>query len=213
MKEKLVAFTFDDGPVEYSEDSSAMSILHTLEKYGQHATFFYVGQQINKENKKEMEFAQSLGCEAANHTFTHCFLTEHTEEEIKEEFEKTQWLIEETLGKAPRLVRLPYLAQNETVLNATEYPMIGCSVDSRDWDHVSTEVIIERIMDADQKGELENAVVLLHETYQTTARAVETLIPALLEKGYRFVTVSELAEQNGITLEKHQMYHRIGLPN
>lgn len=213
MKEKLVAFTFDDGPVEYSEDSSAMSILHTLEKYGQQATFFYVGQQINQENKKEMEFARSIGCEAANHTFTHCFLTEHTEEEIKEEIEKTERLIEETLGKAPGLVRPPYLAQNETVLNAVAYPMISCSVDSRDWDHVSTEVIIERIMDADQKGELENAVVLLHETYQTTARAVETLIPALLEKGYRFVTVSELAEQNGITLEKHQLYHRIGLPD
>lgn len=28
-KEKLVAFTFDDGPVAYAEDSSAMRILKT----------------------------------------------------------------------------------------------------------------------------------------------------------------------------------------
>ncbi|MCH5272352.1 MAG: polysaccharide deacetylase family protein [Lachnospiraceae bacterium] len=209
MEEKLVAFTFDDGPVEYSEDSSAMNILHTLEKYGQRATFFYVGQQINEENKKELAFAQSLGCEAANHTFTHCFLTERTEQEIKEEFEKTTKLLEEAIGKTPDLARIPYLAQNETVLNAVEYPMIACSVDSRDWDHVSTEVIIERIMDAEEKGELEDAVVLLHEPYWTTARAVEYLIPTLIEKGYRFVTVSELAKHNGISLEKHKVYGRI----
>lgn len=209
MEEKLVAFTFDDGPVEYAEDSSAMNILHTLEKYGQRATFFYVGQQMNEGNRKEIEFAQSLGCEAANHSFTHCFLTERTEEEIREEFAKTTKLIEEVTGKTPRLARIPYLAQNETVLAATDYPMIACSVDSRDWDHVSTEVIIERIMAAEEKGELANAVVLLHEPYRTTERAVETLIPALLEKGYRFVTVSELAEHNGIELEKHKIYEHM----
>lgn len=209
MEEKLVAFTFDDGPVKYSEDSSAMNILHTLEKYGQSATFFYVGQQIDGENKKELEFAQSLGCEAANHSFTHCFLTERTEEEIKEEFEKTAKLLEDAIGKTPCLARIPYLSQNETVLNAVEYPMIACSVDSRDWDHVSTEVIIERIMDAEKKGELEDAVVLLHEPYWTTVRAVEYLIPTLIEKGYRFVTVSELAKHNGVLLEKHKVYSRI----
>ncbi len=206
---KLVAFTFDDGPVEYSEDSSAMNILHTLEKYGQRATFFYVGQQINEENKKEMKFAQSLGCEAGNHTFTHCFLTERSEEEIKEEFEKTDRLVAEVTGKTPFLTRLPYLAQNETVLKTVDRPMISCSVDSRDWDHISTEEIIERIMTAEEKGELTNAVVLLHEPYWTTARAVEYLIPTLLEKGYRFVTVSELAAQNGITLEGHTIYGRL----
>ena len=38
-KTKLVAFTFDDGPVPYAEDSTAMRILKTYEKYGQTATF------------------------------------------------------------------------------------------------------------------------------------------------------------------------------
>ena len=89
MREKLVAFTFDDGPVAYAEDSTAMRILKTYEKYGQQATFFYVGQKINEKSIPEMKFAQSIGCEAGNHTFTHCFLTEKTAEEIKEELAKT----------------------------------------------------------------------------------------------------------------------------
>lgn len=205
-KNKLVAFTFDDGPVAYAEDSTAMRILKTYEKYGQTATFFYVGQKINEASIPEMKFAQSIGCEAGNHTFTHCFLTEKTVEEIKEELAKTAEAEEKVLGVAPKLMRLPYLAANETVTATVDYPMINCSVDSRDWADVPTEEIIQRIMDADAAGELENAVVLMHEQYATTAAAVEYLLPTLIEKGYRFVTVSELAKQNGVELEKHKIY-------
>lgn len=208
-KTKFVAFTFDDGPVAYAEDSTAMRILKTYEKYGQTATFFYVGEKINDVSAPEMKFAQSIGCEAGNHTFTHCFLTEKTVEEIKEELAKTADAEEKVLGVAPKLMRLPYLAANETVTETVEYPMINCSVDSRDWADVPTEEMIQRIMDAEAAGELENAVVLMHEQYATTATAVEYLLPTLIEKGYRFVTVSELAKQNGIELENHKIYSRI----
>lgn len=208
-KTKLVAFTFDDGPVAYAEDSTAMRILKTYEKYGQTATFFYVGQKINEGSTPEMKFAQSIGCEAGNHTFTHCFLTEKTVEEIQEELAKTTEAEEKVLGVAPKLMRLPYLAANETVTATVDYPMINCSVDSRDWSNIPTEEIIQRIMDADAAGELENAVVLMHEQYATTAAAVEYLLPTLIEKGYRFVTVSELAKQNGVELEAHKIYGRI----
>lgn len=208
-KTKLVAFTFDDGPVAYAEDSTAMRILKTYEKYGQTATFFYVGQKINEASAPEMKFAQSIGCEAGNHTFTHCFLTEKTVEEIKEELGKTAEAEEKVLGAAPKLMRLPYLAANDTVTATVEYPMINCSVDSRDWADVPTEEIIQRIMDADAAGELENAVVLMHEQYATTATAVEYLLPTLMEKGYRFVTVSELAKQNGVELEAHKIYGKL----
>lgn len=208
-KEKLVAFTFDDGPVAYAEDSTAMRILKTYEKYGQQATFFYWGNKIKEESVPEMKFAQSIGCEAGNHTFTHCFLTEKTVDEIKEEISQTDKAVKEALGAAPTLMRLPYLASNETVTATVEYPMINCSVDSKDWAGVSTEEIVKNIMDAEAAGELENAVVLMHEQYATTAEAVEYLLPTLIEKGYRFVTVSELAKQNGITLEKHKIYGKM----
>ena len=207
-KTKLVAFTFDDGPVAYAEDSTAMRILKTYEKYGQTATFFYVGKKINEASIPEMKFAQSIGCEAGNHNFTHCFLTEKTVEEIKEELTKTAEAEEKVLGVTPKLMRLPYLASNETVTATVDYPMINCSVDSRDWADIPTEEIIQRIMDAEAAGELENAVVLLHEQYATTAAAVEYLLPTLIEKGYRFVAVSELAKQNGVEPEAHKIYKK-----
>lgn len=208
-KTKLVAFTFDDGPLPYADDSTAMRILKTYEKYGQTATFFYWGERINDASAPEMKFAQSIGCEAGNHTFTHCPLTEKTVEEMKEELKKTSDAVENVLGVAPKLMRLPYLASNETVTATVDYPMINCSADSRDWDNATTEEIIQRIMDVEAAGELENAIILMHEPYATTAAAVEYLIPTLMEKGYRFVSVSELAKQNGVELQKHTIYGKL----
>ena len=127
-------------------------------------------------------------------------------EEMKEELSKNAEAVEKVLGVAPKLMRLPYLAANDTVVATVDYPMINCSLDSKDWAGVSAEEMIQTIMDADAAGELENAVVLMHETYETTAAAVEYLLPILIEKGYRFVTVSELAKQNGVEPEKHKIY-------
>lgn len=209
-KTKLVAFTFDDGPIcEYSEDNSAMNILRTLERYEQRATCFYVGQQVLEENLPEMQYAQKVGIEVGNHSFTHNHLTGCTAEEIRKEFDRTAAAIEEAIGKRPVLARIPYLEVNETIESATDYPLISCAVDSRDWAGVSTEEMIERVLAAEERGELENSVVLMHEQYTTTMRAVEYLIPTLMEKGYRFVTVSELAAHNGVTLKKHKTYARI----
>lgn len=207
--EKLVAFTFDDGPVKYAEDSSAMRILKKLEKYGQTATFFYVGEQINADTKKELDFAQSIGCEAANHTYTHCFLSKCTKEEIAEEFGKTTKLLEEYTGKTPVLARIPYMEAGDLIHETAGFPLAHCSVDSKDYTQIGAEEIIKNIMDAEAKGELENAIVLLHEHYEATATAVEYLIPTLMEKGYRFITVSELAKRHGITLKKGVLYSRL----
>ncbi len=208
-KEKLVAFTFDDGPVEFAEDSSAMRILKTLEKYGQTSTFFYVGEQMNADNKKELDFAQSIGCEAGNHTYTHSFLTKLTRDEVIEEFAKTTKLLEEYTGKIPALARIPYMESNDMIHEAAGFPLIHCSVDSKDYTGIPSEEIIKNIMDAEAKDELENAIVLLHEHYQTTAAAVEYLIPTLIEKGYCFVTVSELAKRHGIKMENGELYSKL----
>lgn len=207
--EKLVAFTFDDGPVEYAEDSSAMRILKTLEKYGQTATFFYVGQQMNADTKKEIDFAQSIGCEAGNHTYTHAFLSKCTKKEIEEEFEKTTKVLEEFTGKTPVLARIPYMEASDLIHETAGFPLAHCNVDSKDYTQIPAEEIIKNIMDAEADNELENAIVLLHEHYVATAEAVEYLIPTLMEKGYRFVTVSELAKCHNVTLEKGMLYSKL----
>ena len=47
-------------------------------------------------------------------------------------------------------------------------------------------VVMEKAQDGD--------IVLMHDTYSETADAAERLIPALIEKGFQLVTVSEMAQ-------------------
>ena len=208
---KLVAFAFDDGPVNFSENSSAMKILKTLEEHGQHATFFYVGQNINNLNKQEIEYAKKIGCEIGNHTWTHPFLTKLSTEEIQSEVEKTRAKLEEITGINSFLIRLPYLNYDENVLAALNVPGISCSVDSQDWNNGTYASVVERMVSAHENDQLNNAIILMHENYSFTADAVAYLVPYLLEEGYQIVSVSELAEVRGYSLIPGKVYSSIGV--
>lgn len=54
-------------------------------------------------------------------------------------------------------------------------------------------------------------IILMHSIYNSTAEAVEELVPQLLAKGYQLVTVSEMAKYK----EKHckQVQYTIILDN
>ena len=48
----------------------------------------------------------------------------------------------------------------------------------------------------------------MHSIYETTADAVEELVPELINKGYQLVTVSELAKYKGYnTLKNGGIYY------
>ena len=49
-------------------------------------------------------------------------------------------------------------------------------------------------------------IILMHDVHQETADAAERIIPALLERGYQLVTVSELAAARGKSLEPGASY-------
>jgi peptidoglycan/xylan/chitin deacetylase (PgdA/CDA1 family) len=46
----------------------------------------------------------------------------------------------------------------------------------------------------------------MHDIYPETAEAVKTIVPELTSQGYQLVTVSELAELKGVTLQPGQVY-------
>ena len=49
-------------------------------------------------------------------------------------------------------------------------------------------------------------ILLMHDIYETTAEACETLIPWLYEQGYKCVTIKELAASRGYELENGVTY-------
>ena len=66
--------------------------------------------------------------------------------------------------------------------------------------------MVSKIKSAMNDGSLNGAIVLCHETYDTTAAAIEELAPYLKEQGWQIVTVSEMFEAKGKQLNGGQIY-------
>ena len=199
----MIALTFDDGPVGTDDTSSSIRIQNALAASGQHATFFYWCNRINDSNAAEIKRAYEMGFEIGNHTYSHANLSQLTADEIIEEVSKGAEKLTAITGLEHFLVRPPFLATNPTVRAAVREPMINCSIDTKDWDGATTEEIINTINTQKKDG----AIVLMHETYATTAEAMEILIPQLVAEGWQIVTVSELFKAKGLELKDGSVYN------
>lgn len=194
----MIALTFDDGPSKKTE-----RILDVLEQYNAHATFFVVGTQLEKFPELTKR-ASDLGCEVGNHTYNHKNLTKISPDEIREQINGVNALVLEATGKEIALVRPPYGAgiKDETVKENVPYPLIMWTIDTLDWSTRDTESTIAAIRQDVKDG----SIVLMHDLYDATAAAVETIVPELIEQGYQLVTVSEMFAAKGIVLEPGKYY-------
>ncbi len=200
-EQKYVALTFDDGP--YGEITNRiLDVVEQYSDYGVHVTFFALGSQVAKF-PDTVRRAYNLGCEIANHTYDHKNLTKITESERKSQVEDTADLIESITGEKPRLVRPPYGAKNDEVRASVKYPLILWSIDTEDWKTRDTASTVAAAIEA-----IDGDIVLMHDVREDTAAAAEQIIPALLEKGFKLVTVSEMFEAKGITLENGTTYRK-----
>lgn len=206
----MVAISFDDGAVGTASNSSSMRILNALSDSGFHATFFYVGNWTNSNNQAEVKQAYDMGMEIANHTTSHPYLTNLSESEIRSEYDQCAQKLKSIIGTDPSpLLRLPYLSSNSTVQSALyDAPLITCSIDTQDWNGASSDQIISTIKNAMNNGTLDNSIVLCHETYDSTAEAMEYLCPYLKSQGWQIVTISEMFAVNGKELNGGQIYSK-----
>ena len=195
---KLIALTFDDGP----SDTTTDQVLDVLERHGIVGTFFLIGDNITDERLPIIRRTLSLGCEIENHSKTHSDMTKLTREQIISEISFTTDRITEVTGRAPEFFRPPYILYNDTMFDAIDLTFIsgyGCE----DWEADTT--VSHRAEKTLAQAE-DGAVVLLHdfEGNGKTAEALETIIPALKEDGYEFVTVSEMFRRKGVDLAKQR---------
>lgn len=193
---KLVALTFDDGP-----NYNTNKILDVLNKYHVPATFFVLGSRI-KGNEYILKKMKDSGMEIGNHTYNHLLLTKYKEDKIKKEITDTNNLIFEITGKEPKLFRPSYGSFNKKIKNISEMPIIIWDIDTLDWKYHNSKKITSRVVNKVKDGD----IVLMHDIYSATSNALDNIIPMLVNKGYSFVTVSDLFYYKGITLEKGKVY-------
>lgn len=187
----MIALTFDDGP----RAAVTNRILDSLQAHGGRATFFMLGANVSG-NASVVQRMAAQGCEVANHTHDHKYLTKLGAEGIVSQTAAASQKIAAACGVAPTLMRPPGGYIDEGVLSVLQtigMPAVMWSIDTRDWQHRNPQRTIEIVLSQVRDGD----IILMHDIYGTTADAAEVLIPELTARGYQLVTVSELAAYRG----------------
>ncbi len=166
-------------------------ILDTLDKYNVKATFFLCGVWVKQYPDYVKEIAKR-GHEIGNHSLTHPHMNRMDSIAIQKELSDLDDMLEELTGKRSTLFRPPFGEYNDTVIRAAHeagYEVIQWSRDTVDWKKErSAQTILDGVLKKLQSGD----IILCH----NNGYKIETYLPVLLEtaqqKGFTFVTVSEL---------------------
>jgi peptidoglycan/xylan/chitin deacetylase (PgdA/CDA1 family) len=182
-----IAMTFDDGP----HHKNTPRLLDMLRQRNIQATFYVIGENVNLY-PEIVRRTVAEGHEIGNHTYNHPNLTKKSNAQVRSELDRTRDAIIKAAGVKPRTMRPPYGAlltrQREMIHREYGYPTILWDVDPQDWKRPGTAVVKSRILSGTNSG----SIVLAHDLHSTTVDAMPSTLDALLAKGYRFVTVSQL---------------------
>lgn len=189
--EMKIALTFDDGP-HYKYTSE---ILDILEEYEIKATFFVVGTNVAaRPELVERELCE--GHEVENHTYDHVYLKKISEEEIMNEVSGNESTIAGITDYNTRLIRPPgglYDDRLVPIAKQLGYKIVLWSIDTCDWKRPTSDSIAANVISSVKSGD----IILMHDFVcgnSSTPEALRQFLPVLIEKGYKFVTVSELME-------------------
>lgn len=197
IKKKYVALTFDDGPSGFTKE-----IIDLLKKYEYNATFFVLGNKLNVDYTDILKESINNGNEIGVHGFSHKSFTRLKTEALEEEITKSKKYVYNLTKYMPNLVRPPYGNINNNIRNLNFGPYILWNNDTLDWKLRDAKKIYERLINSIE----ENNIILMHDTYLTTYKALELILPYLKENNYEVVTVSTLFSKNGKTLENNKSY-------
>lgn len=198
--QKMIAFTFDDGP----NPVQTKRLLDGLEARNAKATFFVIASKIDatKEDVRtdlNIELVCRMhkeGHEIGNHTYSHCYLTTASKSRVTQELEKASHIIQNITGETPRYMRPPGGGQMTAPwIREIAAPMITVcwsGVDTRDWQCRDVDAMVKKITQNAKDG----SIILLHDNYATSVDAALKAMDILAKEGYIFVTVDTLLSRN-----------------
>jgi peptidoglycan/xylan/chitin deacetylase (PgdA/CDA1 family) len=191
-RRRVVALTFDDGP----HPIFTQQLLSILQQENVTATFFVIGENVDA-HPELVQQAAAQGIEIANHTYHHLRLPTIPVPNIATELKEGALAIQRAIGYSTRLYRPPGGEYDLDVINTTrelEYVMVLWTDDPADYVDPGLNVIEERVLRTISDG----GIILLHDGAAQTVQILPDLIRRLKARGYRFVTCSALARENGV---------------
>ena len=188
---QVIAFTFDDGP----KDKNTIAIMNELEKYNGRGTFFMLGQNVVQYPEVVQEMYKR-GHELANHSWDHsqdiAFTGRMNAQQVTAEVYDTNDEIYKLTGYEPQYMRPPYGEINNTLESVCGLDFVKWDIDSKDWESHNPDSIAKII---EESAEVGYRMILLHDIHDESVEGTKKALKILHDKGYQFVTVSTLLEQ------------------
>jgi peptidoglycan/xylan/chitin deacetylase (PgdA/CDA1 family) len=189
-----VALTFDDGP--HPEGTPA--VLELLRVAGATATFFLVGEQVERWPSVAAEIA-AAGHEVALHGYRHRLLLRRTPAGLARDLDRAVAAIGEATGRTPACYRPPYgvfSAAGLALARRRGWLPLLWSRWGRDWGPREAPAAIARRASAGLRA---GDVVLLHDadhyssvgSWRRTAAALPLILDAVAASGLPLVSVTQ----------------------
>jgi peptidoglycan-N-acetylglucosamine deacetylase len=185
--EKVVALTFDDGPSPWY----TIPILDILDRHHIRANFFLMGLNVERFPAIAHQIVER-GHEVGNHSYSHPRLIWMSRDHIRAEIERTDVLLRGIGVSGEIFFRPPHAAKFiglPLVLNEMHKLSVLGDVDPEEWKGYTAPALTQSILRQVRPG----SIIGLHDPNgPETRKALESVIAALSDQGYRFETVSEL---------------------
>ena len=192
--ERGVALTFDDGP----HPQGTPAVLEVLAGTGATATFFLVGEQVDRFPSLAAEIADA-GHEIAVHGYRHRLQLRRPPTAFGADLDRATAVIGETTGRAPTLYRPPYGIFSLPGLGAVRRRNLDPLLWTRwgkDWQAAATSRSISALVcSALEPGD----VVVLHDadhysspgSWRNTAAALPSIVEAVAALGIGCCAVTQ----------------------
>jgi len=190
-REKVLYLTFDAG----YENGNTAKILDALKKHNVPATFFLVGNYINREPELVKRMVAE-GHIVGNHTATHPDMSKiQSEKEFSAELdalnEKYKALIGEDMKKFYRPPQGKFSEENLKTAKKLGYKTIFWSLAYVDW-YEDDQPPVESAMKTLTSRVHPGAIILLHSTSSTNAEIMDDILTEWKNMGYTFKSLEEL---------------------
>lgn len=197
---RYLALSFDDGP----SGAVTETLLRGLAERQVAATFFVCGYRV-QEYPETLAHIAAQGHELGLHSCCHDYMQHMTLQTALADLQENQRLVEQVCGVRAKLFRPPGGLYSEALLNAARQAGVAVilwSVDPCDWDKRAWDGVLPTVLSQAHDGR----IILMHDLSEHSVQCALEAIDALQAQGYRFCTVSQLAQIRGVCLQPGAVY-------
>ena len=198
---KQVAISFDAA----WGDEETNRLLDILDRYDVKATFFLVGDWVEKY-PNDVKTIAAKGHDIGNHSDTHPHMPQLSESRAAEEVTACNEKIEALTGSTPTLFRPPYGDYDNMVVNCVKSMGMYCvqwDGDSLDWKDPSPEQMCRTVLSKVKDG----SIILMHNGAKNTPAALPSIIEGLKDKGYEIVLIKDLIPEGDYYTDVQGEFH------